>query len=135
MSTLNQMSADRSRLNALTSTPWWAPALLALIAGAWVASPALGDRKTGYAVALVSATLGVYLARQHMGIRVKASGPRHWALVMLWLLFTLVMYSVALGLVSFDKAVWVVAPSLAAAGFTYVVAKVADRWAREGLRA
>lgn len=134
-SSLQQMRDDQSRMAALTSTPGWAPALLALVAGLWVASAPIGDRTTGYVSALVGAVLVVYLVQAQTGIKVRRSGPRQWSLGILWLLFTLVLYSVSLALGSVDKVGWTVVPALAAGTFTYFVVRVSDRWAREGLRA
>ncbi|WP_122261974.1 hypothetical protein [Ornithinimicrobium cerasi] len=134
-STLQQMRDDRSRVAALTSTPWWAPTLLALVAGLWVASASMSDRTTGYVLALAGAALVVYLVRAQTGIKVRRSGPRQWSLGVLWLLFTLAMYSVSLALGSVDKAGWTVVPALAAGTVTYFVVTVSDRWARDGLRA
>ena len=134
-SSLQQMRDDRSRMATLTSTPWWAPALMALVAGLWVASAPMNDRTTGYLLALVGAALVAYLVQSRTGIKVRRSGPRQWALGVLWLLLTLAMYSAALALGSVEKAGWTVVPALAAGAFTYFVAKVSDRWARDGLRA
>lgn len=134
-STLTQMNDDRLRMASLTVTPWWAPALIAMVVGLWVASPVTGDRRTGYAVAVVSAALVIYLVRAQTGIRVRTAEPRQWSLGILWLLLTLVMYSSAVGLDSLDRAPWVAVPALGAAGITYAAAWVSDRWARESLRA
>lgn len=134
-STFTQMRDDRLRMASLTVTPWWAPALIAMVVGLWVASPVTGDRRTGYAVAVVSAALVIYLVRAQTGIRVRTAEPRQWSLGILWLLLTLVMYSSAVGLDSLDRAPWVAVPALSAAGITYAAAWVSDRWARESLRA
>lgn len=134
-STFTQMRDDRLRMASLTVTPWWAPALIAMVVGLWVASPVTGDRMTGYAVAVVSAALVIYLVRAQTGIRVRTAEPRQWSLGILWLLLTLVMYSSAVGLDSLDRAPWVAVPALSAAGITYAAAWVSDRWARESLRA
>lgn len=131
---LEQLGEDRTRLAALTATPWWAPVLLGLVAGLWVASPAVGDRTAGYLLALLGAVLVVSLVRTRTGIRVRAAGPRSAGLAVLWLLVTLVLYSVALGLVSLDRAAWVAAPAVVAGVVTCAVVRVADRWSREALR-
>lgn len=131
---LEQLGGDRSRLAAVTATPWWASALLGLVAGLWVASPAVGDRTTSYVLAVVGVALVVWLVRERTGIRLRTAGPRPVALAVLWLLVTLVLYSVSLGLASLDRAAWVVVPALLAGGATWAAARLADRWAREGLR-
>lgn len=131
---LEQLGDDRTRLASLSATPWWAPVLLALVAALWVASPAVGDRTTSYVLAVLGAVLVVSLVRTRTGIRVRAAGPRSAGLAVLWLLVTLVLYSVALGLVSLDRSAWVVVPAVVAGGVTYGAVRVADGWAREGLR-
>jgi hypothetical protein len=132
---LRQLDHDRSRLADLTATPWWAPALLGLVVGLWVASPAVGDRTSNYVFALVAAVVIVSVVRAGTGIRLRAAGARQVALGALWLLASLVLYSVSLALVSLDRPVWVVLPALGAAAVTWAAARVSDRWAREALRA
>lgn len=134
-SSLNQVRDDRSRMAALTSPPRWASTLLGLVAGLWVASAPVGDRATGYVLALAAAVLVVYLVQAQTGIKVRRSGPRQWSLAVLWLLFTLAMYSVSLALGSVDRVGWTVLPALAAGAVTAWVATVSERWAREGLGA
>ncbi|GAA1176909.1 hypothetical protein GCM10009584_17970 [Ornithinimicrobium humiphilum] len=132
---LRQLDDDRSRLADLTATPWWAPAFLGLVVGLWVASPAVGDRTSNYVFALVAAVVIVSVVRARTGIRLRAAGARQVSLGALWLLATLVLYSVSLALVSLDRSVWVVLPALGAAATTWAAARVSDRWAREALRA
>lgn len=131
---LEQLVDDRARLASLTATPWWSPVLLGLVAGLWVASPAVGDRTTGYVLALLGAALVVFLVRTRTGIRVSAVGPRAAGLAVLWLLVTLLLYSASLALVSLGRSAWVPAPAIVAGVVTWAVVRVADRWAREGLR-
>ena len=132
---LRQLDEDRSRLAGLTATPWWAPALLGLVVGLWVASPAVGDRTTNYLFALAAAVVVVHLVRVRTGIRLRGAGARQLVLGVLWLLVTLLLYSAALGLVSLDREVWTVLPAAVAGVVTYALAVVSDRWARESLRA
>lgn len=131
---LRQLDEDRSRLAGLTETPWWAPALMGLVVGLWVASPAVGDRTPNYLFALVAGVVVVYLVRVRTGIRLRGAGARPLALGILWLLVTLLLYSAALGLVSLDREVWTVLPAVVAGVVTYGLAVVSDRWVRESLR-
>ncbi|MGD8202258.1 hypothetical protein ACQE98_16585 [Ornithinimicrobium sp. W1679] len=129
-----QMDDDRSRLAGLTETPWWAPALMGLVVGLWVASPAVGDRTPNYLFALVAGVVVVYLVRLRTGIRLRGAGARPLALGILWVLVTLLLYSAALGLVSLDREVWTVLPAVVAGVVTYGLAVASDRWVRESLR-
>ncbi|WP_134772079.1 hypothetical protein [Ornithinimicrobium flavum] len=129
--TLQQLQDDRERLESLTQTPWWAPVALGLVVGLWVGSAPVTDRTTGYLLALVAALLVASLVRTRTGIRLRRSGARQWSLAILWLLATLVLYSVALALGSLGEAAWAMVPALAAAGLTSLTVRVSDRWARE----
>lgn len=133
--TLQQLSTDRAQLDATAPTPSWLLVALALLAGGWVVSPAVGSRTPGYLFALVGAVLAIDLARRTMGMQVKASGPRFWLVGFGWLAFTLLMYSVSLGLVSLELPLWVAVPAVVEMVVTYLLGRLVDRWAREGLRA
>lgn len=133
--TLDQLQHDRARLDEATRTPWWVPAGLALIAAIWVLSPALVPPSVSYALAVVGVLALLHGARRQTGLRASVRGPRTWALAALWLLLTMLAYSVALGLAAADLVVWVGLPAAAAAAVTYLSARTVDRWAREALRA
>ena len=75
---LRQLDEDRSRLAGLTATPWWAPALLGLVVGLWVASPSVGDRTTNYLFALGATVVVIYLVRVRTGIRLRGPGHGSW---------------------------------------------------------
>lgn len=132
--TLDQLRRDRARLNSTTQTPWWVSAGLGLIVALWVVSPALAPVPVSYGIAVVAVVLVLSLARRHTGLRTSARGPRIWALGVLWLLVTLVSYSVSLGLAASNLPAWIVVPSVVSGAATYLCAQTADRWGREGLR-
>lgn len=132
--TLNQLARDRARLDARTRMPFWAPVAFAVVAALWVASPAMGDARTNYVFALVAAVLVADLARRWTGLRAKAVGPRAWALTVLWLVVTLLMYSISLGLVAGQLPLWVLVPAVVAGVTTWFCIRAADACARAGLR-
>lgn len=132
--TLAQLERDRDRLVSTTRTPWWVPTAIGLIVGLWVGSPALASARVSYGTAVVAVVLVLAFARRQTGVQASARGPRVWALGALWLLVTLLAYSVSLGLAAADMPVWIAVPAAIAGAVTYLHVRLIDRWAREGLR-
>ena len=137
---LHTLSADRERLATSIRVPWGLLAAFGGFAAWWVGTAASTDPGPGYEppttgwLALGGVLLVAYLIRRETGIKFRAMGTRAgWAVAGI-VTACLVLFSVSLGLVSFDLRWAVVLTSLAAFAVTTWLAAVAFRSAVAKLR-
>lgn len=124
---LGELQADRARLAQRTRAPRWLAPGFGVIAGLYVLIPGLpGSRpETGFVTtALVVGIVMVYLTRQATGIKFARFGARAWFALAGAVIGTLILYSVALGLVASELQWWVAAPAVAAFGLVFVLIRV-----------
>lgn len=105
---LGALSADRERLVGSTRTPWGLLAALGLACAWFVAEAALSNPGSDYEASqtwwlpILAAGLAGFLIRRETGIRFRRMGARATWLSVGILVAVLVLFSVSLGLVSFD---------------------------------
>lgn len=121
---LSTLDADRSALAARVRTPWWLAAGFGFIAACFVVRPAFGGELNAVFIAcvvLAVALLSCY--RAVTGVKLGRLGAAPWLLALLGLVVVLALFSVALGLASFDLHGWIAAPTalafISGAALTY----------------
>lgn len=112
--TLDGLQQDRAALTRRIRPPRWYYGALALVAGAWVATPALPEQIRSVATPLLIVLYVVLVASypRLTGVRGAKVGWRTALLLVAALVIVLAMYSVALGLASALGAWWVVLPAV-----------------------
>lgn len=134
---LEQLRADRARLDERTRPPSWVAPTLAVVGGAYVAAPALGGQdwqRSNFVVLLVAVIVVLEVARRQTGRRDGARSWQDYGLLGLLAIALLALLSVSLGLVSLGHAVWVILPTLAGAGATWAVIRHLQRRSAEAVR-
>lgn len=117
---LDSLAADRERLAGSTRTPWGLLAALGLASAWFVAQTAVSNPGGNYEpgttwwLPLLAAALAGFLIRRETGIRFRRMGARATWLSVGILVVVLVLFSLSLGLVSFDLR-WAVALTALAA--------------------
>lgn len=121
---LAELDADRSALAERVRTPWWLAGGFGLIAACFVVRPAFGGALN--AVVLTCAFLAFALLscyRAVTGVKLARLGAAPWLLALAGLVVVLALFSVALGLASFDLHGWIAVPTvlafLSGAALTY----------------
>lgn len=137
---LNALSADRDRLAASVRVPWVLLAAFGGVGAWWVSTAAATNPGESYEppasswLGLVSALVIAYLVRRETGIHFRTMGARAgWAVAGI-VTICLALFSVSLGLVSFDLHWAVALTSLVAFAATTWLAGVAYRSAVQELR-
>jgi hypothetical protein len=119
---LDELQADRERLARRSEAPRWLAPGFGLLAGLYVAGPALpGEPRSGGFVttAIIVGIVMVFLSSRATGVKFSRFGPRAWVAFAGAVLGGLFFFSVSLGLVSLGLHWWVIVP--AAATFALVV--------------
>lgn len=134
---LRDLDADRVALSERLVAPPWLYPLFALVAAAYLATPALESGNLRRVVVACLAGAVILLAgsyRRTSGVRVKRAGLRGALLVGGLLVAVLLLLSVSFGLAASLSPWWVLAPSLV--GFAVVLAggRWFDRLYRDNLR-
>ncbi|WP_224760490.1 hypothetical protein [Salinibacterium sp. ZJ450] len=134
------LSTDRERLAASVHVPWVLLAAFGGVGAWWVSAAAATNPGESYEppssgwLALVGTLVIAYLIQRETGVRFRSMGARAgWAVVGI-IAACLVLFSVSLGLVSFNMHWAVVLTSLAAFAATTWLAGVAFQSAAEKLR-
>lgn len=137
---LNVLRADRERLSDRAEPPRLLLAAFGVLAAGWVATAATANPGADYEppssgwLVIVGALMVGYLIRRRTGIRFRAMGARAgWALAAM-IGACLALFSVSLGLVSFDLRWAVALTSVTAFVVTTWLAGVAYRSAVAELR-
>jgi hypothetical protein len=122
---LNELESDRTHLTRrLRSAPWLAPAF-ALIAAAYIATPALPGEGGRDFILIAALTIGVLLLaafRRVTGVKLSRFGFIEWTLVVVAIVASLFLFSVSLGLAASGLTWWIAASALA--GFAVVAGLV-----------
>jgi hypothetical protein len=115
--------------------PAWLAPTIALLAAAYVASPAIGDRtgSSAYLVTVGGIVLALYLAAHTAGVRHGRLRGRAYWIVGAASASGLALYSTSLGLVSLDLHWWVILPALGAAGVGYATTRLVERESLAGV--
>jgi hypothetical protein len=119
---LDELQADRQRLARHAEAPRWLAPGFGLLAGLYVAAPALpGEPRSGgfVTMAIIIGVLLVYLSSRATGVRFSRFGLAGWAAFSGAVVGGLIFFSVSLGLVSLGLHWWVIVP--AAATFALVL--------------
>ncbi|MCT9001660.1 hypothetical protein [Microbacterium memoriense] len=100
------------------------------MAAAFVVIPAFDGNANAVIIASVVLTIALVAAyRAKTGIKLSGSGMLPWIIILGGLTLVLALFSVALGLASFDLHWWIAAPAVVAfaaiAALTFVFTKVA----------
>lgn len=129
------IDADRTALAQRVRTPWWLAAGFGLMGATFVMSPAFDGNTNGViisSVVLAIALIAIYRART--GIKLAGSGVLPWLIVLGGLVIVLALFSVSLGLASFDLRWWIALPTVAAFAAIASLTVVFTRAARERIR-
>jgi hypothetical protein len=134
---LHALQADRAQLANRMHTPSWFAPSFGFIAGAYVAAPALPGERVSDVVLVVAILAAVVLSSAFYrvtGIRISRYGAREWVLFAAALVGTLMLFSVALGLVAGGLHWWVALPALAAFALVTWLVRVIASSMRERIR-
>jgi hypothetical protein len=119
---LDELQADRQRLARRAEAPRWLAPAFGLLAGLYVAAPALpGDPRSGVFVTMgiILGIVLVFLSSRATGVKFSNLGLQGWAAFTGAVAGGLLFFSVSLGLVSLGLHWWVIVP--AAATFALVL--------------
>lgn len=109
---VSELDADRSALADRVRTPWWLAAGFGLIAACFVVRPASGGQLNAVFIACLVFALSLLACyRAATGVKLARLGAAPWLLALAGLAVVLALYSVALGLASFDLHGWIAAPT------------------------
>jgi hypothetical protein len=134
--TLQDLASDREALAGRLIAPWWTYPLFALIAAAYVATPAVQPDSRSLVVGCLTGAFVLLAGSYHRlsGVRVGRIGVRGGAVLATLVLVVQVSLSAANGLAASLTGWWVLAPAAASFVLVLVGARWFDRLYRENLR-